>query len=214
MHWLFPPALGVYFQRPLSHSVRWGSIFSDPYRILCFGVSKTHGKVLRCDFLRHLAPHVGHLARLVGHLGANMSHKCSQDARKMPSWSQHRQKSASATSSSTPKYQKKLCFPLVFVGFLLSSPCAKIVPKCSQHAPKTSQVEPKIAILALSWPILVATCCQLSPNFAHLAPIFAPTCAEIFRKSRAPRQKLPQDLTGLLQDQIFESPPPPRRPKI
>ena len=109
-HWGLLPVLGVYFQRPLSHSVRWGSIFSDPYRILCFGVSKTHGKVLRCDFLRHLAPHVGHLARLVGHLGANMSHKCSQDARKMPSWSQHRQKSASATSSSTPKYQKTNVF--------------------------------------------------------------------------------------------------------
>ena len=113
-----------------------------------------------------------------------------------------------------PQIPKNLCFPCVFVGFLLSSPCAKIVPKCSQHAPKTSQVEPKIAILALSWPILVATCCQLGPNFAHLAPIFAPTCAETFRKSRAARQKVPQDLPGLLQDQIFESPPPPRHPKI
>ena len=113
-HWVLLPVLGVAFQRPLSHSVRWGSIFSDPYRILCFRVSKTHGKVLRCDFLHHLAPHVGHLARLVGHLGANMSHKCSQDARKMPSWSQHRQKSASATSSSTPKYQKTHVFLKLF----------------------------------------------------------------------------------------------------
>ena len=45
-HWVLLPVLGVAFQRPLSHSVRWGSIFSDPYRILCFRVSKTHGKVL------------------------------------------------------------------------------------------------------------------------------------------------------------------------
>ena len=98
-----------------------------------------------------------------------------------------------------PQIPKNLCFPLVFVGFLLSSPCAKIVPKCSQHAPKTSQVEPKIAILALSWPVLGATCCQLGPNFAHLAPIFAPTCAEISRKSRPGRQEPLQDPPRRLQ---------------
>ena len=147
----------------------------------------------------HLAPHVGHLARLVGHLGANMSHKCSQDARKMPSWSQHRQTNASATFSSTPKIPKNLSFPRVCVGFLPSSPCAKILPKCSQHAPKTSQIERKIANLALSWPILVATSCQLGPNFAHFAPIFAPTCAEIPRKSRPGRQEPLQDFPRRLQ---------------
>ena len=85
-------ALGVHFQRPLSHSV--------------LRSVKNTWESAPLRFLRHLAPHVGHLARLVGHLGANMSHKCSQDARKMPSWSQHRQTNASATSSSTPKYQK------------------------------------------------------------------------------------------------------------
>ena len=89
-------ALGVHFQRPLSHSV--------------LRSVKNTWESAPLRFLRHLAPHVGHLARLVGHLGANMSHKCSQDARKMPSWSQHRQKSASATSSSTPKYQKTYVF--------------------------------------------------------------------------------------------------------
>ena len=96
------------------HRVFWASILLDwnPFR----GPS-THGSQ-RSDSVAwpfsppcaHLAPHVGHLARLVGHLGANMFHKCSQDARKMPSWSQHRQKSASATSSSTPKYQKTCVF--------------------------------------------------------------------------------------------------------
>ena len=45
---------------------------------------------------------------------------------------------------------------------------------------------------------------QLDLNFAHLAAIFAPTCAEIPRKSRAPRQKVPQDLPALLQEQIFQ----------
>ena len=110
------PSTGGYFPS-------WGWIFSDPSRILCAGVHfqrPLSHSVLRSvkntwesaplRFLRHLAPHVGHLARLVGHLGANMSHKCSQDARKMPSWSQHRQKDASATFSSTPKYQKTSVF--------------------------------------------------------------------------------------------------------
>ena len=115
---------------------------------------------------------------------------------------------------SHPKIPKKQCFPYVFVGFLPSSPCAKILPKCSQHAPKTSQVEPKIANLALSWPILVATCSQLGPNFAHLAPIFAPTCGEIPRKSRAGRQKVPQDLPGPFQDKLLASPAPSKHPKI
>ena len=60
-----------------------------------------------------------------------------------------------------------------------------------QHAPKISQVEPKITNLALSWPILVAPCCQLGPNLTSLAHIFAPTCTETFRESRAGRQKVP-----------------------
>ena len=112
-----------------------------------------------------------------------------------------------------PQNTKKQCFLHVFVGFLLYSPCAKIVPKCSQHAPKTSQVEPKIANLALSWPILVATCCQLGPNFAHLAPIFAPTCAEIPRKPRAASQKVPLDLPGLSKTRFSGHRPPPGTPK-
>ena len=144
----------------------------------------------------HLAPHVGHLARLVGHLGANMSHKCSQDARKMPSWSQHRQTNASATFSSTPKYKKNLCFLHVFVGFLPSSPCAKILPKCSQHAPKTSQVEPKIANLALSWPILVATCSQLGPNFAHLRANLRRNSLKIARRTPKGAPRSPRTIPG------------------
>ena len=106
-----------------------------------------------------------------------------------------------------PKIPKNSCFPYVFVSFLPSSPCAKILPKCSQHAPKTSQVEPKIANLALSWPILVAICSQLGPNFAYPAPIFAPTCAETFRESRAGCQKVPQDPRALRQHQIFNHHP-------
>ena len=121
------PPLGKFpYKRPSTGSSlpSWGWLFSDPSRILCAGGSfsatpiafcasecqKHMGKCSVATFLHHLAPHVGHLARLVGHLGANMSHKCFQDARKMPSWSQHRQTNASATSSSTPKYQKNLFF--------------------------------------------------------------------------------------------------------
>ena len=58
-HWGLLPVLEVDFQPPLSHSVRWGSIFSDPYRILCFGVSKTHGKMQRCDFYPRKTQHSG-----------------------------------------------------------------------------------------------------------------------------------------------------------
>ena len=86
----------------------------------------------------HLAPHVGHLARLVGHLGANMFHKCSQDARKMPSWSQHRQKSASATSSSTHNTKKTMFFSS-FCRFSATLPMcqntSKMLPPCSQNLP-------------------------------------------------------------------------------
>ena len=96
------------------HRVFWASILLgfNPLRGPSTPVSRRPNSVAEpfSPPCAHLAPHVGHLARLVGHLGANMSHKCSQDARKMPSWSQHRQKSASATSSSTPKYQKTYVF--------------------------------------------------------------------------------------------------------
>ena len=68
--------------------------------------------------------------------------------------------------------------------------------------------------MAPSWPILDATCCQLGPNFAHPALIFAPVCGEIHRKSRPGRQRAPPDLPGPRQDQIFESMAPARHPKI
>ena len=107
---------------------------------------------------------------------------CSTSARKMPekcNLGANIAKKVLQPPLQAPQKPKNPCFPQVFVSFLPSSPCAKILPKRSQHAPKTSQVEPKIANLALSWPILVAVCSQLGPNFAHLAPTFAPTCAEI-----------------------------------
>ena len=46
--------------------------------------------------------------------------------------------------------------------------------------PKLSLRSSTWRYLALSWPILVATCCQLGPNFAYPAPIFAPTCTKLF----------------------------------
>ena len=77
-----------------------------------------------------------------------------------------------------PQNTQKPVFSLGFCTFSAIQPMCQNSPK--MFPPKTSQVEPRIANLALSWPILVA-CCQLGPNFAYPAPIFAPTCTETFR---------------------------------
>ena len=170
-----------------------------------------------CGHFRLLAPILPLMLAILPVLLAILAPTCSTSARKMPekcNLGANIAKKVLQPPPQAPQNTKNLRFPSVFVGFLPSSPCAKILPKCSQHAPKTSQVAPKIANLALSWPILVATCSQLGPNFAHLAPIFAPTCGEIPRKSRAGRQKAPQDLPGPFQDKILASPAPSRHPKI
>ena len=170
----------------------WGWIFSDPSRILCAGGPFSATPIAFCA--SECQKHMGKCSVAIFTPSCPSCWPSCPSC--WPSWRQHVPqvlarcpKNAILEPTSPkkclshlfkhPKIPKNLCFAYVFVGFLLSSPCAKIVPKCSQHAPKTSQVEPKIAILALSWPILVATCCQLGPNFAHLAPIFAPTCGEI-----------------------------------
>ena len=57
-----------------------------------------------------------------------------------------------------------------------------------------------MAILAPSWPILAATCCQLGPSCVHLGSIFAPTSPKISTRSR---QKS--------QEGSPETPKPPRR---
>ena len=59
--------------------------------------------------------------------------------------------------------------------------------------PKSSQTEPNMVILALSWPILGPTCCQLGPSWLHLGPIFAPTSPKISTKSRQESQEAPPD---------------------
>ena len=129
----------------------------------------------------HLAPHVGHLARLVGHLGANMSHKCSQDARKMPSWSQHRQTNASATFSSTPKYQKTY----VFRRFLLVFCHPAHVPKYSQNAPNMLPKPPKLSPRSPTWR-------YHGPSWSQLAANLAPT-SPLRPSSRQPAQKLSEN---------------------
>ena len=99
-----------------------------------------------------------------------------------------------------PQNTKNLCFPYDFVGFLLSSPCAKIVSKCSQHAPKTSQVEPKIANFALSWP----SWSQLAANLALTSPILRQSSrqpAENLSENRAQNAKrCPEISQEVLQD--------------
>ena len=56
-----------------------------------------------------------------------------------------------------------------------------------------------MAILAPSWPILAATCCQLGPSCVHLGSIFAPTSPKISTRSRQKSQEVPP-----------ETPRPPR----
>ena len=115
---------------------------------------------------------------------------------------------------------------MVFQCFSLSSPSPKILQKCSRNCPRTSQVElkmpilaPSLPILALSWPILApswpilapswpildATFRQPCPNFAHLAPIFAPTSLEIPTKTRQRPQEAPQGLPRRHFPLIFDS---------
>ena len=80
---------------------------------------------------------------------------------------------------ASPKNNKKSGLLLVKKMFLLSSTCAKMIHKSSTRSFKTSQVAPKMAILTPSCQILKASYCQLGPNFACLAPIFAQMLAAI-----------------------------------
>ena len=69
--------------------------------------------------------------------------------------------------------------------------------------PKSSQTETKMAILAPSWPILGATCCQLGPSCVHLGPIFAPTSPKISTQSSRSAPRHPKTTQGVargLQD--------------
>ena len=80
--------------------------------------------------------------------------------------------------------------------------------KCSQDPPKSSQTEPNMVILALSWPILGATCCQLGPSWAHLGPIFAKNLHQIAPETSrsAPRHpKTTQRVAKGLQDSPWGS---------
>ena len=56
--------------------------------------------------------------------------------------------------------------------------------------PKNSQTEPNMAILALSWPILGATCCHRGLSCIHLRPIFAKNLHQIAPETsrNAPRR--------------------------
>ena len=94
-----------------------------------------------------------------------------------------------------PQIPENLWFFWVFVGFLLSSPCAQIVPKCSQHAPKTSQVEPDIANLAPTLPLLRPFSRQPAQNFsenraqdAQNAPRSSRNCSKTRFSSHCPLQ--------------------------
>ena len=68
---------------------------------------------------------------------------------------------------------------------------------------KSSQTEPNMVILALSWPILGATCCQLGPSWAQLRPNFAKNLHRIASETSksAPRPtKTTQRIAKWVQD--------------
>ena len=113
------------------------------------------------------------------HLGANIAQNSRQDA--------------STTPSNHPKTSKNIEKPMVFQCFLISSASTKMLQKSSQNSAKASQNEPNMAILALTWPILGATCCQLGSNLAHVAPIFAPMSPKKSSKIAPQPPKTPQD---------------------
>ena len=69
--------------------------------------------------------------------------------------------------------------------------------------PKSSQTEPNMVILALSWPILGASCCQLGPSWAQLRPNFAKNLHHIASETSrsAPRPpKTTQRIAKWVQD--------------
>ena len=77
----------------------------------------------------------------------------------------------------SPKIVAKVLYCWSFLHFgHFSQGLEKSHEKCSQDPPKSSQTEPNMVILALSWPILGATCCQLGP-------ILHPSCAHLRGKS-------------------------------
>ena len=104
------------------------------------------------------APMLAHLGALGRHLGANMSQHRPKMRSKMRSWSQHRPKRPPRRLNRPPeprRIAKNLVKYDVFLLFLLSDPCGKMVPKSTPNlpkiAPKTSKVEPQVAILAPTW---------------------------------------------------------------
>ena len=57
-----------------------------------------------------------------------------------------------------------------------------------------------MAILAPSWPILGATCCQLGPSCVHLGPIFAPISQKISTKSSRSTPRHPKTIQGVARE--------------
>ena len=141
-----------------------------------------------------MLPHLGALGR---HLVANMPQHRPNINQTTPSWSQHRPKQPPRCSNHPiqppQNLQKPLKKQMVFKCFLISSASAKMLQKYSQNSAKASKSEPNMAILALTWPILGATCCQLGSNLAHVAPIFAPMSPKKSSKIAPQPPKTPQD---------------------
>ena len=114
----------------------------------------------------------------------------SKISKKPSSWSQHLPTELPKPSQDglqdppeetpTPQRLQKMMEGWSFLHFNhFSKDREKSDQKCSQDSLKSCQTEPKIAILASSWPILGATCCQLGPACVHLGPNFAATSPKI-----------------------------------
>ena len=95
-------------------------------------------------------------------------------------------------SGGGPNPKKNCKSAVVLVVFTLRpffQRSRKSYQKCSQDPPRSSQTEANMVILALSWPILGPTCCQLGPSWLHLRQKSPPNRARNLKK----RPQTPQD---------------------
>ena len=137
-----------------------------------------------------MLPHLGALGR---HLVANVAQHRPNIKQTAQSWSQHRPKQSPRCLNNPIQPPQNLQKPLknirFFKSFLISSASTKMLQKNFQNSAKASQNEPNMAILALTWPILGATCCQLGSILAQLRPNVS---KQVFQNRTIPPQDAPR----------------------
>ena len=126
---------------------------------------------------------LAHLGALGRHLGAHMSQHTPKIRSQMRSWSQHSQNQCPRRLNK-PRIAKKQKNTKFFSLFLLSDPCAKMLPNRRQIDPKSTPKPPSGA----SSRHLSANMGQLGPPLLHLnapLPRLGRTWATISREIRS-----------------------------